>query len=142
VLTTTGLVLGIIALAVLWFVVLWLAICYGIARAARWPHLLRLYKTGPFEGPTIKFAGYVGVARYRGGALLGGATPAGLSLNVVAPFRIGAGPVFIPWQDIAVEQPSPGLRPLVTFHFQKAGTSLRVQESVASKLLGWQRGAP
>ncbi len=139
-LTTTGLVLGIIALAVVWFVVLWLAICYTIASVSGWRRLRVLYAAGPFEGATSTFAGYVGPSRYRGRALIAGASPAGLHLNVAAPFRIGAGPVLIPWHDITVSPPSTGLVSLVTFEFPKARTRLRAPESVAGKLLEWQQG--
>lgn len=136
-LTTTGLVLSIIAAAVVWFVVLWVAICYGIASVSGWRRLRLLYETGPFEGATFGFAGYVGRSRYRGSALIGGATAAGLYLNVAAPFRIGAGPVLIPWHDITASAPSPGLVSFVTLEFPKAHTSLRVTETVANKLLHW-----
>ena len=138
--TTVGLVLGIITLAVVWFVVLWLAICYSIALVSGWRRLRQLYETGPLEGPTFKFAGYVGPSRYRGAALIGGATPAGLYLNVAAPFRIGAGPVLIPWHDVTVLPPSSGLISLVTFEFPRARTRLRVQENLASKLIEGRRG--
>lgn len=138
--TTVSLVLGIIALAAVWFVVLWLAICYSIARVSGWVQLRKLYETGPFEGPNSKFSGYVGASRYRGRALIARATPAGLYLNVAAPFRIGAGPVLIPWHEITVSPPSSGLVSLVTFDFPNARTSLRVQEDVASTLLECQRG--
>ena len=135
VLTTTGLVLSIIAAVVVWFVVLWVAICYVVASVSGWKRLRQLYETGPFEGPTFSFAGYVGRSRFRGGALIGGATASGLYLNVAAPFRIGAGPVLIPWHDITASAPSPGLNSLVALEFPKAHTSLRVTETVADKLL-------
>lgn len=138
--TTLGLVLGIITLAVVWFVVLWLAICYTIASVSGWRRLRQLYETGPFEGPTFKFAGYVGPSRFRGAALIAGATPVGLYLNVAAPFRIGAGPVLIPWHDITVSPPSSGPISLVTFEFPAARTRLRVQENVASKLIEGRQG--
>ena len=138
--TTTGLVLSIIALAAVWFVVLWLAICYGIAAVAGWRRLRLLYGTGPFEGATFTFSGYVGVSRYRGRALIAGATPAGLYLNVVAPFRVGAGPVLIPWHEIAVPAPSSSPLSLVTFEFPDARTRLRVPQNVAGELLERQRG--
>lgn len=139
--TTLALVLGIIALAAVWFVGLWLAICYGIAWVSGWRRLSQLYGTGSFEGPTFKCAGYVGASRYRGGALIAGSTPAGLYLNVAALFRIGAGPVLIPWRDITVSPPSGGLISLVTFEFPTARTRLRVQENVASKLIEGRQGA-
>lgn len=139
-LSTVGIILGIIALSALGFVGLWCGICYGLALVAGWPRLCELYALDQgFAGPTTTFSGYVGVTRYRG-ALTGGATPAGLYLNVAFPFRLGAGPVFIPWQDISVLPPSTGLFPLVTFDFPKAGTRLRVPESVASHFT-WQRAA-
>jgi hypothetical protein len=138
--TTLILVLGIIALAVAWFFVLWLAICHVIAFASGWRRLRQLYETGPFDGPTFRFSGYVGPSRYRGAALIGAATPAGLYLNVAAMFRIGAGPVLIPWHDITVSPPSSGLISLVTFDFPRARTRLRVQDNVASKLIEGRRG--
>ena len=138
-LTNTGLVLSIIGAAAVWFVVLWVAICYSIASVSGWRRLRLLYETGPFEGVTSKFSGYVGRSRYRG-ALIAGATPAGLYLNVAAPFRIGAGPLLIPWNDITVSPPSPGLISLVTFEFPNARTSLRAPGHVALELLKWQRG--
>lgn len=98
-----------------------------------------LYETGTFEGATSTFSGYVGPSRYRG-SLIAGATSAGLYLNVAALFRIGAGPVLIPWHDITVSAPGAGSNSLVTFEFPKARTRLRVPESVAGKLLEWQRG--
>jgi hypothetical protein len=138
--TTTSLVLSIIVLAVVWFVGLWLAICYFIASVSGWKRLRLLYGTGPFEGATHNFAGYVGPSRFRGRALIGGATPAGLYLNVVAPFRFGAGPLLIPWHDITVSAPSGGPISYVIFEFPKAQTRLRAPESVASRLLEGQRG--
>jgi hypothetical protein len=69
-----------------------------------------------------------------------GASAAGLYLNVVAIFRIGAGPVLIPWHDITVSPPSGDLPSFVAFEFPKADTRLRVREDVASKLLEWRRG--
>jgi hypothetical protein len=77
-----------------------------------------------------------------GAALIGGATPAGLYLNVAAPFRIGAGPVLIPWHDITVSPVSSfGSISLVTFEFPSARTRLRVQENVASKLIEGRQNA-
>jgi hypothetical protein len=139
VLTTTGFVFTIIAVAAVWFVALWVAICYSIASVSGWRRLRLLYETDPFEGAISKFSGYVGRSRYRG-ALIAGATPAGLYLNVAAPFRIGAGPVLIPWHDITVSAPGPGFSSLVTFEFPNALTKLRVPADVASKLLKWQPG--
>jgi hypothetical protein len=136
VLTNTGLVLSIIAAATVWFVILWVAICYTIASVSGWKRLRSLYETGPFQGATSKFSGYVGRSRYRG-ALIAGATPAGLYLNVGAPFRIGVGPVLIPWHDIKVSAPRPGVS-FVTFEFPNARTNLRVSEDVARALLKWQ----
>jgi hypothetical protein len=138
--TTAGLVFGIVALAVVWFVVLWLAICHGIATASGWKRLRRLYATGPFDGPTLTSAGYVGASRYRGAALIAGATPAALYLNVAAIFRIGAGPVLVPWQDVTVSAPGTGPTSLVTFEIPAARTALRVREDVADRLLAWKRG--
>jgi hypothetical protein len=138
--TTAVLVLSIIAGALVGFVLLWLAICYGIASVSGWRRLRVLYETSPFVGATSRISGYVGPSRYRG-ALIAGATAAGLYLNVVAVFRIGTAPLLIPWRDITVSPPSGGLVSLVTFDFPRAGTSLRVPESVAGKLLAARRGA-
>lgn len=135
--TNTTLVLSIVAAVAVWFVALWVAICYSIALVSGWRRLRPLYETGPFEGATSRFSGYVGRSRYRG-ALIAGATPAGLYLNVAVPFRIGAGPVLIPWHDITVAAPSAGPASFVTFEFPNARTSLRTPEDVARKLLKWR----
>jgi hypothetical protein len=137
--TTLVLVFGILVVAVVGFVVLWVAICYAIAVASGWRRLLPLYGTGPFAGSTSSVAGYLGPSRYRGKALIVGASATGLYLNVVAIFRIGAGPVLIPWQDVAVSPPSADPPSLVTFDFPKARTRLRLREDVARKLLEWRR---
>ncbi len=136
---TTGITFGILALVVVWFAFLWFAICYVLARASGWNRLRRLYETGRFEGPTSIVSGHVGRSRFRG-ALIAGATPAGLYLNVTAPFRIFAGPVLIPWHDITVSPSSGAIASFVTFDFPNARTSLRVREDVAGKLLEWRRG--
>lgn len=133
--TTTSLVFGIVTLAVVWFAGLWLAICFGIATVSGWRRLRRLYETETFAGKTTAFSGYVGGSRFRGGALIAAATPAGLYLNVAPLFRVGAGPVLIPWRDITVFPPSGGPVSLVTFELPRARTSLRVPEVVAGELL-------
>lgn len=140
--TTASLVVSIIATAAVFFVVLWLAIGYLIASVSGWRRLRALYGTSPspMEGATSTFAGYVGVSRFRGRALIAGSTPAGLYLNVVAPFRIGAGPVLIPWHDISVSAPSGSPISLVTFDFPKARTNLRAPQSVAGRLLEGRSG--
>ena len=132
-------VLGLVALSVVGSIALWCGICYGLALLARWPRLRELYAyEQTFQGPTMNFSGRMGITRYRG-VLIGGATADGLYLNVAFPFRLGAGPVFIPWQDIAVSDPSRGVMTTsVTFNFPRAGTALRVSEGVATKLLGWR----
>lgn len=136
-----ALVLGLVLLGVLGFIALWCGICYGLALAARWPRLRELYAYDQvFQAPTTSMSGYLGVTRYRG-VLIGGATAAGLYLDVAFPFRLGAGPVFIPWEDIAVSPPSSsGFMTFVMFDFPKAGTKLRVSEATATKLLESRRG--
>ena len=131
------LIIGLVVLAMLGSLALWCGICYGLAVVARWPRLRELYAYDQaFRGPTTSFSGYVGATRYRG-VLRGGATADGLYLDVAFPFRLGAGPVFIPWQDIVVSPPSKsGFITSVTFEFPKAGTRLRVPEGVAATLLG------
>jgi hypothetical protein len=139
-LSTTSFVLGIVALGLVWFVMLWLAVSYTIALVAGWRRLRQHYATSSFDGPSFPSAGYVGPSRYRGGALIVGATPAGLYLNVAAPFRIGAGPVLVPWQEIRVSKPGNDLMSTVTFELPEAGTRLRVAGDVADRLLALQRG--
>jgi hypothetical protein len=139
-LSTVQMILGIIVLFTLGFLAIWCGVCYGVALVARWPRLRELYAFDQgFEGKTTTFTGQVGVASYRR-VLSGAATPVGLYLNVAAPFRLGAGPVLIPWQDILVSQPGSGPISQVTFDFTKADTRLRVSPGVASRVFGWQQG--
>jgi hypothetical protein len=132
--TSAGIALGLVVLVVVWFALLWFAICYVFARASGWNRLRQLYETDWCEGPTSILSGHVGRSRVRG-ALIAGATPAGLYLNVTAPFRLFAGPVLIPWHDITVSPPSRGTASFVTLDFPHARTSLRVREDVARRLL-------
>ena len=132
--TTTAFVFALIATVVVGFVILWVAICYALASVSGWKRLQRLFATGPFEGPTSRTSGYVGRSRYRG-ALIAGASAAGLYLNVVPAFRIGAGPLLIPWKSLEGPSPSPGLASHVTLEVPAANTRLRLPESVASRLL-------
>jgi hypothetical protein len=140
--TTLALVFGILAAAVVGFVVLWVAVCYLIAAVSGWRRLRRLYATNHFEGATVRFAGHLGRSRFRGNALVAASTPAGLYLDVRALFRFGAGPVLIPWDDIRVSAPTSGPVPAVTLDVPRACTGLRVTESVARTILGRGHGAP
>lgn len=137
--TTTTFVFLVLATAIAWFAVLWVAICFTVATVSGWRRLRRLYETGPFDGPTFRTRGFVGRSRFRGRALIVGSTAAGLYLNVAAPFRIGAGPVLVPWDEVTRPAPSPGLVSFVTLEFPKAGTSLRLPEDLASQLLQRRR---
>jgi hypothetical protein len=132
--TTTAFVLALLATVVVGFVALWVAICYLLASVSGWKRLQHLYATGPFEGPTFRTSGYIGRSRYRG-ALIAGASAAGLYLNVAPLFRIAAGPLLIPWKSIEGPSPSPGLASHLTLEIPAANASLRLPESVASRLL-------
>jgi hypothetical protein len=120
------------------FAAIWIAIGYLIASVSGWKRLRQRYSAGSFTGPTSRTSGYVGPSRYRG-ALIVGASAAGLHLDVVPIFRIGAGPVLIPWKSIAGPTPSAGLPSFVTLEFPEAGTRLRLPESVAKELLRFRR---
>jgi hypothetical protein len=139
--TTTGFVVAVLAVVLVGFVALWVAISFTVASVSGWRRLRRLYATEAFDGPTSRTSGYVGRSRFRG-ALITGASSAGLYLNVVAPFRIAAGPVLVPWSDVTGPVPSPGLASFVTLEFPRAQTSLRLPANLADTLLRRRREAP
>ena len=138
-LTPAMIALGIIVVAVAWLVMLWIAICYMFSKASGWSRLQQLYQTGAFHGSISSVSGRLGRSRFRG-ALFAGAAPSGLYLKLAAPFRMFARPVLVPWHDITVSPPSADPISLITFDIPNAGTSLRVRQDVARKLLEGQRG--
>jgi hypothetical protein len=129
-----GFVVALLAAAIVWFAALWLAIGYIMASVSGWRRLRRHYATGAFEGATTRISGYVGRSRYRG-ALIVGASSKGLYLNVAAPFRIGAGPLLVPWSEITGPAPASGSAGFVLLEFPRAETRLRLPEGVAKQLL-------
>lgn len=127
--------LAIVGLAIVWFLLLWVAISFAVASASGLRRLRRLYATSPDGERAFAIAGYLGPSRFRGRALVARSTPAGLYLDVHRIFRIGAGAVLIPWREIELPVPNDRTEPLVTFGFPRAATRLRVSPEIAAKLL-------
>jgi hypothetical protein len=76
----------------------------------------------------------MGITHYGFSLLLGG-NDSGLSLEVTPWLRIGHSPLFIPWEDMAVEEFQSFFYPRVLIRFQKCpGVFLRMPKKDALKV--------
>jgi hypothetical protein len=118
----------------------WCLVCYLLSAIAGWPKLRGTYSIRePFRGYQTVGSGRLGATRY-GLCLIVGANEGGIYLNVVFPFRVGAGPVLVPWSEVRVSSSTTWLVHYLTFEFPRASTSLRLSERLGKKLLS-HRGA-
>jgi hypothetical protein len=119
----------------------WCLICYVLSVVAGWPKLRDAYSLHErFRGYQTVISGRLGATNY-GLCLIVGADQRGIYLNVVLPFRVGAGAVLVPWPEIRVFASKAWLFHYVNFEFSRANTSLRVSESLGNAFLVF-RGAP
>ncbi len=88
------------------FVVIWVSVCLVLSFAGGWRSLARAYRA-PVAAPVAAPKGawverravFSGAARYKNVLRLR-ADEAGVYLSVVALFRIGHPPLFVPWEDL------------------------------------------
>ena len=111
-----------VSLYIFFFIVLWICICQFISIAGGWRILGRDYRAAaPFDGKKLWFksAGMRYWTNYNN-CLIVGANTYGLYLAVIAIFRVGHPPLFIPWAEISTEEGSRRLfGDFVKFKFAK-----------------------
>ena len=89
------------------FAVFWIALMFFSARVGGWKDLARVYRASrPFEGTRWLFQ-FIAMRYYWGyGLVTIGASSEGLSLSVLAAGEVqGHPPLFIPWAEVAVDEP-------------------------------------
>jgi len=129
--------------AVFLAVAVWVAILNVLARIGGWATLAERYPAaGAFDGDRWWFQN--AQLRWRvnyGGVLTVGASPRGLYLSVLLPFRIAHPPLFIPWTDITVSERKGLAAGYFEFRFRRApGIPLRVMERLGRRIAasaGW-----
>ena len=124
-------------LAVFLAIAVWVAILNVLARVGGWIALAEVYPAaGGFEGDRWWFQS--AQMRWRvnyGGVLTVGASPRGLYLSVLLPFRIAHPPLFIPWADISASERKGLAAGYVELRFRRApGIPLRVMERLGRRI--------
>lgn len=105
------------------------------SRIGGWSKLAKVYAPlTPYEGETVLCSGGMGLANYGFSLLLGG-NSTGLFLNVTPWLRLGHSPLFIPWEDLMVEEFQSLFYPRVLISFKKCpGVYLRMPKKDALKV--------
>src|SRR5262245_55938881 len=109
------------------FPILWVGLLNLLARMSGWSRLATTYRyRGRFEGFRKRFVSghlvggaFFGLPCNYGSCLTLGSNAQGLYLAVLAPFRPGHPPLFIPWRDVTARLEQRWLFKLVTFSFQQ-----------------------
>jgi hypothetical protein len=103
------------------FVLIWSLVSVIISLVGGWWRLAEHYRAAaPFGGQRWSWqTGWMGWSRYRG-VLTVGADTTGLSLEVMPLFRLMHPPLFIPWGDIAAEERTVFIFPVVTLQLAQA----------------------
>jgi hypothetical protein len=133
---------GLTALFFAVFAVFWV---FGVRRAAQtsgWQDLATSYRTtGKFRGPKRYLqSGYVGKMSH-GGTLILGADAGGLYMSVLAPFRFGHEPLYIPWSDISAQREKRSFMNYAVLTFAKhPNAAVRTHPRTAKRLADWSRG--
>jgi hypothetical protein len=89
---------------VLYFLVLWGLISYGISWMSGWHRLAQRFRwEQDFDGERWRFqSGSMRLGAHYNGVLTLGANREGIYLAVLFPFRLAHPPLFIPWSEITV----------------------------------------
>lgn len=129
---------AIFCIALLLFLAFWCGLLTIIGRISGWLLLADRYRFhDTFDGQCW----YLRSAELRwqcsyGGALTVGANPSGLYLAVLAPFRPGHPPLFIPWSETQIQMvPGVWFGPTMEIHFPEVpGTLIRFSRSMGQRI--------
>ena len=119
------------------FAVFWCAVC-GLISLFGWRSLAQHYRSErPFTGPTrTGQSGQISFARYNGVLTVGG-DETGLSLGVMALFRTGHPPLFIPWHEVVALRECQWLFvKYLELHFRLTGVKVRLRWPAAEFVRG------
>lgn len=122
----------------------WVVCCLLIGRIGGWSRLAESYRhTGVFEGKRWSMRS----ARLRWGVPYGnvvtfGANGDGLHMAVLALWRPGHPPLFVPWRDVSVTEARGWLRRYIELRFRRCPeVPVRLHENLAATLALESRGA-
>jgi hypothetical protein len=124
------------------FAVFWVFIVRRVARTSGWRDLATSYRaTAPFHGRRRYLqSGSVGGVSH-GGTLILGADADGLYMSVLAPFRFGHQPLYIPWSDVTVRREKRVFSRLGVLTFAKhPSATLHTYLRTAKRLAAWSQG--
>jgi hypothetical protein len=104
------------------FIAIWVAVCFLIAQMGGWAELARHYRaTDSFDGERWHFrSARMRLNGHYNGCLTVGANPQALYLSVLFLFRIGHPALCIPWQEISVTTGKTLWWKWTEFRFQQA----------------------
>ena len=104
------------------------------SRAGGWSKLAKVYPdVTHYVGEEIVCSGGMGIANYGFSLLLGG-NYSGFSMKVTPWLRLGHEPLFIPWEDLIVEEYQSLFYPRVLISFKKCpGVFLECPKKIPSK---------
>jgi hypothetical protein len=123
--------------AALFFIALWITVCYFVGFLSGWHDLARAYRhAGTFVGVRWRFqSGRMRLWMGLHNILTIGINPQGLYLATFVLFRAGTPPLLIPWHDVS---PQPGkflFWKYVEFRFRQApSVFLRLSFSLAERM--------
>lgn len=125
------------------FVGLWCAATYLLALMSGWRRLAAHYTAElPLGGQCFRFrSAKSGLVRYNH-CLNFAATPAGLYLWLLLPFRLGSPPLLVPWADLSATPVREFLMNAIAFEFARApSVKMRISTRLGEQIAAASRGA-
>lgn len=119
------------------FVALWSGVCFLIGLLGGWRSLSARYagNATSFQGRTWTMcSGFMRLGARYNGVLKIGADTRGLYLAVLALFRPGHAPLYIPWEDIEIRERSGFLMPYMDFLFTRTDLRITVPRSLGEEV--------
>lgn len=129
-----------IIIFMIFFIVIWTAVCFILAKVGGWQKLARIYRhDGQFNGKRWHFRscrmnGYVNY----NGCLTFGASSAGLYLKILPLFCFYHPPLLIPWSQIKTEKNNDSSYCKLTFS-PIPDIQILISESLCEKILSASR---
>jgi hypothetical protein len=125
------------------FVGFWCAVCYLVAFVSGWRRLAAHYATdAPITGQRFRFrSAKAGFVRFRSTLNLA-AAPDGLHLWLLAPFRVGAPHLLVPWHDVAAAPTQEWMFKRVALTFaREPGISFQIGRTLGEEIAAASQGA-
>jgi hypothetical protein len=125
------------------FVGMWCTVAYLLALMSGWRRLAAHYAADmPTGGQRFRFrSARTGLVRYNH-CLNFAATPAGLHLWLLLPFRLGSPPLLVPWADLSAAPVREFLSSAIALKFARApSVRMRISTALGEQIAAASRGA-